>query len=167
MKNEKKLPKLLVALLAGHGLCTLFLFVLSFIGLIDSIVRGQPLFLGFKWWLSPVKDIYNEGYIPELTSSIFELLGFLLAIVFIIFAILLLRRKKASPAPLFAVALLELGWIAAWVGYAWKMVFSADAWLRIAAMLLPFAAALVFICCCMKTLKEWLKAPTGEYHSPP
>ena len=150
MPTKPKLPKLLKALLALHGVCAAFLLLYSLLLVAVSI------------WTSGVTDFVSPTLRDAYWSSIFKFSGFLLATSYIIFTCSLFRRRKSSIPAVFIIAASELGTIISWTGFCWenRSYISLSFWITFwsIAVLLPFAAAVILSCFSIKPLKSHLEA---------
>jgi len=107
MPTKTKLPKLLKALLALHGVCALasvaFIVWQSMFG--DWPLRHIWMFFGrWDWW----------GW-SDIGLSLAQILGLLLLVLFVALLVSLRRRQKSASALLTAITFLELGALAGYL----------------------------------------------------
>ena len=154
---------MVIVTLAGHTLCMLpaSLFTIMF---------ASPFFV-LPWrrnqFLARIDmDFYDYPFSPddwfrsECLESLIQLICILLALSFVLFVVLLLRHKNTSLVWLGITVLLELGMIAAFLGYN-TVTWSVDIAFR-DCYLLPFFFAPILTCFGVKATKTWVSRNISE-----
>jgi hypothetical protein len=164
--KRAKMPAIAISTLAGHGLCVLVLpWHMLCSGMFTDFFPALP------WWRDMAGVIaryeiwapygWEESYRMDNWYTVVQLIQLMLAISLVFFVALLLRRKKASLVWLGITVLLELGLVAAVIGYC-SVPWTADEigfdLLRISIIYLPtFAIAPIVSCLGVKAIKAWVK----------
>jgi len=158
MPTKPKLPRLLKALLALHGVC-----------IFAALLFAVRLLMYGDWPLRYIWDCWNWSYFG---ISLVQILGLLLPVLFVAFLMLFRRRKKASLALLAAIASMELTALAGYPlsflcspvmdsndnGFMFMLKYDPGYFfLFIAAPVALFAGTLTFLWLSRKTIKTYLE----------
>jgi hypothetical protein len=153
-----------IVTLAGHGLCLLLASVfMHWFDLFGNFFPALPWWRDMDGMIAIINNSILDGppwedcYRADNWASLIQLIVMLLIISLTVFAMLLLRRKRACFVWLGIATLLELGMIVAVWGYlniSWEISMSVEE----SIFFLPlFAVAPILTCFGVKAMRAWMR----------